>query len=411
MREAAAPSEPAKLVGATLADGRVVDVRIDGGRVREVVEHVAGGAPEPGSFDLGGALLLPAFVDGHAHLDKTLLGAPWRPHRATDTLREQIMSERASRTTEPVPVAERATALARRMIAMGTGHVRSHVDVDPDVGLDNLHALLGVRDTFRDRLGLQIVAFPQSGVVAAPGVADLLDAALAEGADLIGGLDPVGFDGDAAGQLDVVFGLAERHGKGVDLHLHDGGTTGTGQLRDIAARTAALGLGGRVAVSHAYCLGAVDDAELDRTAKALADAGVAIMTNGPAGPMPPVLRLREHGVRVFAGSDNIRDTWWPYGTGDMLERATIIGLRDGLMTDEELRVAADLVTVEAAAALGLDDYGIAPGSRADLVAIAASSVPEAVADHPRRVLVLHDGKVVGPEPTDAYPHFASRMSR
>ncbi|MFZ3561071.1 MULTISPECIES: amidohydrolase family protein [unclassified Streptomyces] len=406
MREAAAPCEPANLVGATLADGRLVDVRIADGRVREVVGHVPGGAPAPDAVDLRGALLLPAFVDGHAHFDKTLLGAPWRSHRSTRTLHDQIMSERASRATEPVPVAERATALARRMIAMGTGHVRSHVDVDPDVGLGNLHAVLGVREAFRDRLGMQIVAFPQSGVVTAPGVAELLDAALTEGADLVGGLDPVGFDGDAAGQLDIVFGLAEKHGKGVDIHLHDGGTTGTAQLRDIAARTAALGIGGQVTVSHAYSLGAVDDAELDRTADALASAGVAIMTNGPAGPMPPVMRLRGHGVRVFAGSDNIRDTWWPYGTGDMLERATIIGLRDGLMTDEELRVAASLVTDQAAAALGLDGYGIAPGCRADLVAVAADSVPEAVADHPRRVLVLHDGKVVGPEPVDAYPRFA-----
>uniref|UniRef100_UPI000A393AFC amidohydrolase n=1 Tax=Streptomyces sp. NRRL B-24572 TaxID=1962156 RepID=UPI000A393AFC len=297
----------------------------------------------------------------------------------------------------------RAAALARRMVSLGTGHVRSHVDVDPDTGLDHLHALLDVREKFRDRLGIQLVAFPQSGVVAAPGVADLLDAALADGADLVGGLDPVGFDGDPDGQLDIVFGFAERHGKGIDLHLHDGGETGTAQLRDIAARTAALGLGGKVAVSHAYALGAVDAAELDRTATALAAAGVAIMTNGPGGHVPPVLRLREHGVRVFAGSDNIRDTWWPYGTADMLERATVIGLRTGLMTDPELSVAASLVTGEAAAALGLTDYGIAPGARADLVAVAAGSVPEAVAAHPRRLLVLHAGKVVGPFADDTYP--------
>lgn len=409
MREAAAPpetTEPAVLVGATLSDGRLVDVRLHDGRIRAVEPHDASRAPAAGDLPLGGALLLPALVDGHAHLDKTLLGAPWRPHRSTATLREQIDSERASRLTEPVPVAERAAALARRMVSLGTGHVRSHVDIDPGTGLDHLHALLGVREQFRDRLGIQLVAFPQSGVVTAPGVADLLDAALADGADLIGGLDPVGFDGDAAGQLDIVFGLAGRHGKGIDIHLHDGGETGTAQLRDIAARTAALGLGGQVAVSHAYALGDVDDAELDRTARALAEAGVAIMTNGPSGPIPPVLRLRAHGVRVFGGSDNIRDTWWPYGTGDMLERATIIGLRAGLMTDAELHTAAALVTDEAAAALGLTDYGLTPGSRADLVAIAASSVPEAVAAHPRRVAVLHDGRLVGPTSDDPYPSYS-----
>ncbi|MFJ4904617.1 amidohydrolase [Streptomyces sp. NPDC093249] len=398
------PERPALLVGVTLPDGRAADVRLRDGLVHAVEDHVPGRPLPPGALHLGGALLLPALVDGHAHLDKTLLGAPWRPHRATATLREQIEAERASRHTEDVPVAARAAALARRMVSLGTGHVRSHVDVDPDTGLGRLHALLGVREDFRDRLGIQLVAFPQSGVVTAPGVADLLDAALADGADLVGGLDPLGFDGDADGQLDIVFGLAARHGKGIDLHLHDGGEAGTAQLRDIAARTAALGIGGTVAVSHAYALGEVGDAELDRTCAALATAGVAIMTNGPSGPMPPVTRLREHGVRVFAGSDNIRDTWWPYGTADMLERATVIGLRAGLMTDAELAAAASLVTDAAAAALGLTGYGLAPGSRADLVAVAAGSVAEAVAAHPRRLLVLHAGRVVGPFADDPYPH-------
>ncbi|MER7813589.1 amidohydrolase [Streptomyces sp900116325] len=409
--EVGVPDAPAALVGAVLPDGRHADVELRDGRVHAIRDHVPG-APLPAhAVHLGGALLLPALVDGHAHLDKTFLGGPWQPHRATADLREQIASERAARREPTVPVAERAAALARRMVALGTGHVRSHVDIDPDVKLDGLHQLLAVREEFADRLGIQLVAFPQSGVVTAPGVADLLDAALAEGADLIGGLDPAGFDGDVDGQLDIVFGLAERHGAGIDIHLHDGGTTGTAQLRAIADHTTALGLSGKVAVSHAYCLGGVDDDELERTAAALGAAGVAIMTNGPRRSIPPVLRLREHGVRVFAGSDNIRDAWWPFGTADMLERATIIGLQSGFATDEELYAAASLVTDEAAAALGLADYGLREGARADLVAVAAGGVPEAVAAHPRRVLVLHGGRVVGPSDVDAaYPSFTPAPS-
>ncbi|MFE4337117.1 amidohydrolase family protein [Streptomyces sp. NPDC056831] len=99
----------------------------------------------------------------------------------------------------------------------------------------------------------------------------------------------------------------------------------------------------------------------------------------------------------------IRDSWWPYGTADMLERATIIGLQGGLMTDDELRYAASLATDQAAAALGLSDYGLAPGNRADLVVIAAGCVPEAVAAHPQRLLVLHGGRIVGPAPHPAFP--------
>ncbi|KDN84572.1 amidohydrolase [Kitasatospora cheerisanensis] len=390
---------PQLLLDAALADGTRADLRIDGDRIAAITPVPPGRERTPAGPDgrnLDGALLLPALVDGHAHLDKTFLGAPWQPHRETADLRAQIASERRLRreVAELLPVVDRAEALARRMAALGTGHVRSHVDVDPDTGLDHLHAVLEARERVRELIDVQLVAFPQSGVVAEPAVAGLLDAALREGAELIGGLDPFGFDCDVDGQLDVVFGLAERHGAGIDIHLHDGGAPGAAQLRAIAGRTAALGLAGRVAVSHAYCLGQLDDRELEATAAALADAGVAVMTNGPARSMPPVKRLHELGVLVFAGSDNIRDAWWPYGTGDMLERATIIGLQGDLMTDQDLRLAADLATAHAARALGLADYGIAVGGRADLVAVAAHSVPEAVAAHPERLLVLHRGRPV-----------------
>ena len=423
------PDRPAVLTDVALPDGRRADLVLSGGRIEAVrparpadrptdrpTDRLTDRLTDPATgagehridlrehrIDLGGALVLPALVDGHAHLDKTYLGAPWQPHLPGGTIRQRVDAERAQRRECGVPVAERASALLRQMAGHGTGHARTHVDIDPGTGLTGLHALLEVRERHRDLMSLQIVAFPQGGVVGAPGVPALLDAALREGADLIGGLDPAGLDGDPDGQLDIVFGLAERHGCGVDLHLHDPAEQGAAQLRSIAARTTALGLAGRVTVSHAYCLGELDAPRFAQTAQALAAAGVSILTNGPAGPMPPVLALREYGVRVFAGSDNVRDAWWPYGTGDMLERATIIGLRSELMTDEELAVAASLVTTEAAAVLGLAGYGLAPGDRADLVVVAAGSVAEAVAAHPRRLLVLHGGRTVTADPLLASP--------
>ncbi|MFF7243562.1 amidohydrolase family protein [Embleya sp. NPDC008237] len=394
-------SRPDLLHDATLPDGTRADITIRAGRIAAldpVGDRGAGDEPPVGTtIDVAGALVLPAFVDGHVHLDKTFLGSDWQPHVTGGTIRERVAAERALRERVRVPTAERAAHLVRRIVALGTGHVRSHVDVDPQLGLSGLHALVEVRERFRDVLSVQLVAFPQSGIVTAPGTADLLDAALREGADLIGGLDPIGFDNDVEGHLDVVFGLAERHGAGIDLHLHDGGESGAGQLREIAARTAAVGLAGKVTVSHAYCLGDLEPAAFARTADALADAGVSILTNGPSGSMPPVLALRDRGVRVFAGSDNIRDAWWPYGTGDMLERATIVGLRQDLMSDDELAVAADLVTDAAATALGLPDYGLTVGARADLVVVEAASLPEAVAAHPARRLVLHAGRTVAAE--------------
>ena len=235
--------------------------------------------------------------------------------------------------------------------------------------------------------------FPQNGILRDPGTADLLDEAIAAGADLVGGLDPAGIDGDVKGHLDIVFGIAERRGVGVDIHLHDAGALGCFELRDIAARTIAAGLQGRVAVSHAFALGSGDTADVDATLAALARAGVAIMTNEPGSvPMPPVARLRAAGVLLFAGSDNIRDAWSPYGNGDMLERAMLIGYRQGMRGDADIAGCLDLATTAPARVLGLGaDYGLTVGAWADLVVLDAASVPEAVVARPRDRLVIKRG--------------------
>jgi cytosine deaminase len=387
------------LTNARLDDGRVVDIAVSGGIIQAIRPAASGAADQATddgpAHDLNHRLVLPAFVDGHIHLDKTLLGLPWQPHRPGATVRARIEAEKRQLAHTPLPAAERGAALARRVIGHGTTRLRCHVDIDPDCGLANLHAVLAIRDAFAQSLDIQIVAFPQSGILAAPGTADLLDAAIAEGADLVGGLDPAGIDDDVEGHLAVVFGVAERRGVGVDIHLHDPGQLGAFELRRIAARTRAAGLGGRVAVSHAFALGAIEPDEFARTADALAEAGVAIMTNGPgSAPMPPIMPLTERGVLVFAGSDNIRDSWSPFGNGDMLERAMIIGYLANFRADDELRLAHALTTSHAARATGLAAPTIAPGQPADLVALDAAHVPEAVAARPAGRLVFKRGRRV-----------------
>jgi cytosine/creatinine deaminase len=133
----------------------------------------------------------------------------------------------------------------------------------------------------------------------------------------------------------------------------------------------------------------------ERTADLLAETGVAIMSHGPGGAtIPPLKLLREHGVRVFGGSDNIRDAWSPFGNGDMLERAMMIGYRANFRHDEELALAFDMVTQTAAEVLGIADYGITTGGPADFVVVQAGSVAEAVATRPRRKLVIKAGRIV-----------------
>ncbi len=119
------------------------------------------------------------------------------------------------------------------------------------------------------------------------------------------------------------------------------------------------------------------------------------MTNAPGDwPFPPVLALRAAGVTVFGGTDNFRDSWWPYGDGDMIERANMIGYRSGFYTDEELAVAMDLVTTAGAAALGIESYGLEPGCQADVVVVETAHVAEAVVARPPRKLVVKGGRVV-----------------
>lgn len=382
---------------ARLADGRTVDIAVGTGQIVAVSSSPQVQVGSGKTHDLGGRLVLPGFVDGHIHLDKGFIGDAWKPHRpctAGFSVRERVQFEKEALATA-APIATRAAAMIDLCVSNGTTQMRSHVDIDAGIGLSHLEQVLAVRDAHCDKVSVQIVAFPQSGIVSSSGTADLLDAAVRAGADLVGGLDPAGYDADIDGHLDVIFGIAERRGVGIDIHLHDGGLLGVFEIEEIARRAKALGLAGKVTISHAYALGEVSRDIVQRTADLLAKAGVAILTNAPgAHAFPPVLLLREAGVNVFAGNDNIRDSWWPYGDGDLLERAMIVGYRSGFNTDAQLATALDMVTVDAARALGLADYGLAEGNAADFVVLDAQHVQEAVVARPKPRDVYKKGRLV-----------------
>ncbi|AWH29460.1 amidohydrolase family protein [Stenotrophomonas sp. YAU14A_MKIMI4_1] len=352
--------------------------------------NAAGGAAEGAeSVNLAGFTLLPGLVDGHIHLDKSFVGDRWHPHQPVASLRERLAVEKAA-VAAAAPMVERAEALIRQCSAFGTVAMRCHVDIDGSTGLQHLQAVREAAERCADIMQIQLVAFPQAGVMSCPGTAEVLRQALDAGVQVLGGIDPTTLDGDAEAQLALLFGLAERHAVRLDIHLHEPGETGLAQLLRIAARTQAAGLQGRVAVSHAYALGEVPLARALQVGEALARAGVAIMSNAPGDhPFPPLRALHDAGVRVFAGNDNIRDCWWPYGNGDLLQRAMLLGYRSGFYTDADLDLALDMVTTHAAQVIGLPQYGIGEGLPATFVAVRADHGPAAVAGVPveRRVVV------------------------
>ncbi|QWW71461.1 amidohydrolase family protein [Rhizobium sp. WYJ-E13] len=381
---------------AKLADGTLNDIVVQDGRIT-AIGPAGSDASAANVVDIDGALLVPSFVEGHIHLDTSFYGDKWIPHKPCTNgfdVHERVAFQ-AENMAVAAPMDERARNQLDLCISNGALQMRSHVMVDGSVGLKSLETILKVREDYTDIIDIQLVAFPQSGILKSPGTPELMDEAIAMGANLVGGLDPLSFDRDIKGHLDVVFDIAERRGVDVDIHLHDAGTLGAMTIEEICARTTALGMQGHVAVSHAYGLGDLAPEAAKKIAMLIAKSGVSIMTNAPGNHnFPPVTLLRAAGVNVFSGSDNIRDSWWPFGDGDMLRRAEIIAYRSGFFSDAELSAAFDVVTSGGAKAMRLEGYGIEVGAKADFVTLTAEHVPEAVVAVPKPRRVFKQGRLV-----------------
>ena len=376
------------------ADG-VADVHLRDGVIAAIGSGLIA-APGAEVIDASGCLMLPGLVDAHAHLDKTLWGTPWHAHQAGPLLWDKISHERQVLARLGLSPALQSARILRRMLACGTTHCRTHVDIGPDIGLKHFHGVLAMREAHRAWMDLQVVAFPQTGVMIAPGTLDLLEQAVREGAEVLGGLDPMGIDHDPKGQLDGLFAIAGRHGCELDIHLHDAGALGAATFEMIAERTRALGLKGKVAVSHAFCLGQVEPARLEQLVTLLLDNDIAIMSHAPSGPtlFPPLKLLHERGVRLFTGSDGVRDTWGPLNNGDLLERAYLIAYRSGFRHDADIDLALRMATFGGAQVMGLKGYGLQVGDAADLLLVEAETAAEAVCFHPARRWVIKRGRVV-----------------
>ena len=387
-----------------MADLLIRDVRPLGGPAVDVlardgiIVQVAAGltAPEGARIEKGqGALLLPGLIEGHTHLDKTLWGTPWHHNTLGPTRDERIENERAFRRGGQHDADARSLALGRAFLANGTTRMRTHADIDTEIGLRHLHATLRAREALAGSIDMQIVAFPQSGITLRPGTEDLMDQALREGADVVGGIDPCSVDRDPVGHVDVLFRLAQKHGKPLDIHLHEPGELGAFSLNLILERTVSAGMVGLVTISHAFCLGTLPAGERDALLDRMARWDVRICTTAPAAnPVPPLTVCRAAGVTVYGGNDGIRDTWTPHGRPDMLDRAMHIALRNGFRRDDELAVALDCVTSAAAQGCDFARYGLEEGCRADLVLLDAAGVAEAVALAPPRRLVVANGQIV-----------------
>jgi len=373
--------------------GPAVDMLIENGKITRIAASIE--APPGLPVEDGrGEIVIPGLVEAHTHLDKSLWGLPWYTNEVGPKLLDKIDNERENKKRLNIDPARQSARQSIQSSLMGSTHIRSHVDVDTEHGLWGVEGVMATRDGYRDIVDIELVAFPQSGLLRRPGTLGLMDQAMKAGCEIVGGLDPCAIDRDPKGHLDAVFGLCQKYGKPLDIHLHESGEMGIFSSELICERTRALGMSGKVTISHAFCLGA-DPALVDPLIEQLAELDIAIMTTGPASrPAPPVKKLLQAGMRVCSGNDGIRDTWGPYGNADMLERAMFVGLRNNLRRDDELRLALDVCTTQGAKVMEIKGYGVAEGRNADFVILPGETVAEAIVTRSPKRRVVKAGRIV-----------------
>ncbi|MFR9726700.1 amidohydrolase family protein [Streptomyces sp. MS19] len=380
------------------------DIEIQDGRISALHPHDPARREGRETVEGRGRIALPSFSDVHCHLDSTRIGLPFRPHTGAPGVWGMTMNDRAHWREDPWTVAERATHTLGRMIERGTTRVRSYAQIDADCGLERFEGVLAAKEAHAGRCEVEIMAFPQAGLLREKGVLELMDRALASGAAVVGGIDPCTLDRDPVRHLDIVFGLAEKHRAPVDIHLHEPAHLGVFSVDLILERVRALGMAGQVTISHAYDLGGVDEATTRRLTEEFAELDIAMATVAPAQTRAlPLAGLTEAGVRVGLGEDGQRDFWSPYGNGDMLDRTWQLAFTHRYRADDLIEHCVAVATRGGASILHADlprlasvadRPGVAVGDEADLLLVDGDTVTSAVMDRGTDRTVLRAGRVV-----------------
>lgn len=371
------------------------DVLIENGVFSKISSHIDIQENEAVVIDGKGKVLLPHLIDGHAHIDKTLWGLEWFENEVPRELDKIVENERKYRAKNPFDSHTQSMRMTKQCLQLGTGAIRTHIDVDTEIGTKHVEGVLETKRKFEGIVNIETVCFPQSGLIQRTGTLALMDASMALGCNYVGGIDPSSFDRDPVKHLDMIFSLADKYGTGVDLHLHEPGELGAFSVELLIERTKALSMQGKVTVSHGFCLGDVATDYQHQLAEQLGANQIHVATVVPSNRTPiPFELLRSHGVQVSAGNDGIRDTWGPYGTGDMLQRAMFTGLKYRWRKDSELTQALYAVTEGGAKMMGLEQYGIQEGNPANFVIVEALNFIDAIVSQPTQRDVYSRGQRV-----------------
>ena len=368
-------------------EDRTVDIGVAGGRF--VAIEAAIDAPCPREA-LGGRLVVPGFVETHVHLDKS--GILGRCTCTQGTLDEAVKAVAlAKRDFSEADVYARAAQTLEKALLQGTTRMRTHVEVDPRIGLTSVRALKQLQRDYAWAIGIELCCFPQEGLLDDPGCDEVLVAALEAGCEVVGGAPYM--DRDSHGQIGRIFELARRYDRDIDFHLDFGLDPSRLDAEEVCRQTDACGWGGRVAVGHVTKFSSLAPERFDAVARRLRDAGVAVTVlpstdlfltgrdhdhDVPRG-VTPAHRLLGHGVNCSLSTNNVLNPFTPFGDCSLVRMANLYANIAQVGTADGMASCLDMVTLRSAQLMNLDDYGIEPGRPADLVVLDCASSADAVA--------------------------------
>lgn len=381
------------------AGDTLMQVAIQNGKVVKIAEKVDGDAAQ--TIDAAGNLVTESFVNGHLHLCKVYTlammdDAASGAYTGDDMGGAMTAIELAAQVKENYDekwIIENVRKAVNLAIKFGNTHIRAFADTDTKARLEGVKALIRAREEYKGRVDIQVVAFPQDGVVRDPGAEEYIEEALKLGADVVGGIPWIEYtEADEQEHIDRMFALAKKYDKDVSMLIDDAGDATLRTLEMLAVKTIKEGWEGRVTAQHSRAMALYPEPYYRKIEALLKRAKIGVVSDPQTGPLyARVKSLYKAGVRIALGQDDIADAYYPYGRNNMLEVAFLASHLMWMTSREEMEILYDLITTNAAEALSIPNFKFAEGNPANLVVLNAKSVWEALWSHEAPLYVIREG--------------------
>jgi len=380
--------------------GEITDIAISGGKITEIRKGIAGSATE--IIDAGGNLVTESFVNGHLHLDKVYtlekVGMDALNSYKSGSMGGAMTAiEQAAKVKEQYEeswVMENIRTALDLAVKFGNTHIRAFADTDTKAKLIGVKAVLKAKEEYKDRIDVQVVAFPQDGVAKDPGAENYIRKALELGADVVGGIPWIEYtEEDMQDHIDKMFALAVEFDKDVSMLLDDAGDPDLRTTEMLIKKTLKEGWEGRVTIQHARAMSMYNEVYYRKIEALLKKANIGLVSDPQTGPLHARVRdLYDAGVSIALGQDDISDAYYPFGRNNMLEVAFLAAHLLWMTTTSEIDILYDLITTNAAKALGIKNFELAVGNEANIVVLGVESTVKALWSHEAPVAVIKAGK-------------------